>query len=307
MLRNPVLGYLDAAAKDQALVWALGMWHMLFSYVTHDSLVPGQEHWGIATAESPELSRWSAPVPWTDQLGGMASPDLVRAPDGTFVSTYDSPPGESGPAQAKLYYRTSADLVHWSAPEPLAPGLHPSPSVRLIDPALAWTPHGLVLAYKVGTTDQDQALEIAWSEGGSLGGPWSVVGRPDIRLYSDTVENYELVGVGHRWDLVATSNRFDQPWMFTLAGDPEVPSSWLHWVDGHELRVPSESWNTGSGAVGSGYEHANSAFLCVDPVDGYDYLTYAGSSELTHFGGWGHAEIGIARSRDLVHWSVPPG
>jgi hypothetical protein len=99
---------------------------------------------------------------------------------------------------------------------------------------------------------------------------------------------------------------FDQPWFFTLAGKPTNPQSWLHWVDGRELRVPSQEWNTGSGISSVSFEHANSAFICQDSVSGYTYLTYAGSKELTQFGGWGHADIGVARSRDLVHWSVPP-
>ena len=34
-------------------------------------------------------------------------------------------------------------------------------------------------------------------------------------------------------------------------------------------------------------------------------IIYAGSTELTQFGGWGHARIGVARSTDLVHWQVP--
>jgi hypothetical protein len=236
----------------------------------------------------------------------MASPDVVRSPSGTFVSTYDSPPGESGPTQAKLFYRTSSDLVHWSPPHPLAPTLHPSPAVRMIDPALAWTGNGLILAYKVGTTSQSQAFEIAWSESGSLSGPWKVIGRPDIEIYNDTVENYELLAVNGAWHLVATSNSLDQPWIFTLSGSPANPSSWLHWVDGYELQVPSDSWNTGKGLSSVNFEHANSAFLCQNTSDGYEYLTYAGSKELSQFGGWGHAKIGIARSTDLEHWTVPP-
>ena len=306
-LHNPVLSYPDAAVKDQALVWDRGAWHAVFSYVTNDAPVPGQEHWGIATAESPDLRRWSAPAPWSEQPGGMASPDVVRAPDGTFVATYDSPPNETGATQAKLFYRTSADLVHWSGPHPLARSLHPAGDARMIDPALAWTGNGVILAYKLGGTSTAQAFEIAWSRSGSLRGPWTAVGRPAIRAYGDTFENYELLAVGGTWRLVATSNSFDQPWIFTLAGDPETPSSWLHWRDGRELEVPSEAWDTGTGISSVGYEHANSAFLCRDSTDGYDYLTYAGSQELTRFGGWGHAEIGVARSRDLVHWSVPPG
>ena len=235
----------------------------------------------------------------------MASPDIVRAPDGTYVATYDSPPGESGTVQAKLFYRTSRDLAHWSSPHALAPRLYPSASVRMIDPALAWTPTGLMLGYKVGTTSQPQAFEIARSPSGSLAGPWQVVGRPAIDLYGDTVENYEFLTIGGVWHLVATSNTLDQPWLFTLAGDPDTPTSWLHWVDGYQLLVPAQAWNTGQGVSSVGYEHANSAFLCQDGPT--YYLTYAGSTDLISFGGWGHAAIGIARSTDLVHWQAPPG
>jgi hypothetical protein len=305
-LRNPILAYPNAAVKDQALIWADGAWHMLFSYVTNDTTIAGREHWGIAASQSSDLRYWSAPVPWSEQPGGMASPDVVRLPSGTFVSTYDSPPGESGPTQAKLYYRTSSDFVHWSLPYPLAANLYPSPAVRMIDPALAWNGRDLILAYKVGTTSQSQSIEMAWSNSGSLSGPWKVIGRPDIKIYDDTVENYELLQLNRTWHLVATSNTLDQPWIFTLSGLPANPNSWLHWVNGYELKVPSETWNTGSGLSSANYEHANSAFICQDTFDGYTYLTYAGSQELTRFGGWGHAKIGIARSKDLEHWTVPP-
>jgi len=303
-LRNPVLGLPHAAVKDQALIWAAGRWHLVFSYVTNGSLAPNAPRWDIATAQSTDLVHWSAPRPWSEQPGGMASPDVVRAPDGTFVVTYDSPPGENGPVQAKLFYRTSRDLEHWSTPHRLAQGLYPS-STRLIDPALAWTKHGVMLAYKVGTTSQQQAFEVARTASGSLTGPWHVVGRPDVSLYGDTVENYELLTVAGVWHLVATSNTLDQPWIFTLAGSPDVPADWLHWVDGAQLQVPAEAWNTGAGISSVGFEHANSAFVCQD--GGTYYLTYAGSTDLSSYGGWGHAAIGVARSSDLVHWQVPPG
>jgi hypothetical protein len=304
-LHNPVLSLLHQGVKDQALIWAAGKWHMLFSLVSNATATADAQRWQIATAESTDLVHWSKPVPWSAQPGGMASPDVVRAPNGTYVATYDSPPGESGGKQAKLFDRTSRDLVHWSGPHPLAPHLYPASSVRMIDPALAWTPSGLMLGYKVGTTAQAQTFEVARSPGGSLAGPWEVVGRPDISLYGDTVENYEFLTLGGTWHLVATSNTLDQPWLFTLGGDPAEPASWLHWVDGYQLQVPAQSWNTGPGISSVGYEHANSAFACQDGAT--TYLTYAGSTDLTSFGGWGHAAIGIVRSTDLVHWQVPPG
>ena len=133
------------------------------------------------------------------------------------------------------------------------------------------------------------------------------MGRPDIVVYNDTVENYEFVTVDGAWHLVATSNTLDQPFIFTLGpGDPATPSTWLRWSPGRELSVPSQPFNSGTGISSVGFEHANSAFLCVGP-QGEDYLTYAGSTELTQFGGWGHARIGLARSSDLVNWQVPPG
>jgi hypothetical protein len=305
-LTDPVLREPDAGVKDQALIWADGRWHMLFSDVTDDAGLPGGVRWDIATSTSTDMVHWSSPRLWPPQRGviGVVSPDIVRSPTGTFVVTYDSGPGQVGGGEPKLYYRTSADLETWSAPHPLARSLDPTPTGRMIDPALAWTGHGLILGYKAGTTTQH--FEIAWSRSGSLAGPWVPVGRPDISLYGDTVENYEFLTIGGRWHLAATSNTFDQPWLFALSGDPATPRSWLHWTGGAELQIPAQHWNTGPGISSVTYEHANSVFLCdAKAADGYYYATYAGSDELTAFDGWGHAEIGIARSTDLVHWQVP--
>ncbi|HXQ76258.1 MAG TPA: hypothetical protein VN791_07155 [Acidimicrobiales bacterium] len=309
-LTNPVLSEPHAGVKDQALIWARGRWHMLFSDVTDDAHLPGGVRWGIGTSTSTDLVHWSPPVLWPRQRGviGVVSPDIVRSPTGTFVVTYDSGPGEVGGGQAKLYYRTSADLRTWSAPHQLAPSLHPAPAQRMIDPALAWTGHGLILGYKDGppTTTGAQHFEIAWSRSGSVAGPWVSVGRPDISLYGDTVENLEFLTLDGRWALVATSNTFDQPWLFSLVGNPGDPASWLHWTAGSELQIPARAWDSGPGLSSVNYERANSVFLCdARAADGYYYATYAGSTELTAFDGWGHARIGIARSTDLVHWQVP--
>ena len=305
---NPIVAYPEAAAKDEALIWAGGRWHMLFSYVTDDPGAPGGVSWNIATATSPNLADWSAPSPWPRQAGveGVASPDVTRSPSSGFVVTYQSDPGEAGGHQDRLYDRTSPDLVHFSAARPLAHGLARAPGDRMIDGALAWTGHGVILGYKSGVADGSQALEIAWSPSGSLDGPWTAVGRPNISVYDDTVENYEFLTVGGHWDLVATSNQLDQPWLFELTGDPTTATGWLEWSAGTQLTVPGAPWDTGTGISSVGFEHANSAFLCdAHSFDGYYYLVYAGSSELSRFGGWGHAEIGVVRSTDLVHWQLP--
>jgi hypothetical protein len=307
-LENPILSSSSAGEKDEDLLWFGGEWHMLFSYVRYDRAAPGGVYWDIASATSTDLVHWSEPAAWPPQRGtlGVASPEVVSDPEGGFVVTYQSDPGQSDRAQSRLWYRTSPDLVTWSAPHPLAQNLAPEPQDRMIDGSLAWTGRGLVLGYKAGVVGSEQAFEIAWSADGSLNGPWRYVGKPDIVVNGGTVERDEFLTVAGTWRLVATSNELDQPWVFELAGNPDDPRGWLDWIDGHELEVPKAQWDSGPGISSIGFEWANSAFLCNDSAaGGYYYLLYSGSSELTAFDGWGHAKIGIARSRNLVDWQVP--
>jgi hypothetical protein len=293
-LRNPILSYRNHGVKDQALQWSAGEWHMLFSEMSATA-APPHVRWDVAIAHSPDLRHWSGP---TVIARNAASPDIVRDPTGRFVVTYQTVSGQ-------LEYRisTSSALSAWSPARPLAPGL----AARMIDAALAFTGHGVILGFKAGTSAQHQHFEIAWAP--SLSGQFRLVGQPDIVVYGDTVENYEFLTVDGTWHLVATSNILDQPYLFALGpGDPTVPTTWLHWTAGTQLMVPSEGFNSAPGISSVAYEHANSAFLCVGPA-GEDYLTYAASTELTAYGGWGHARIGIARSSDgdLTTWAVPPG
>jgi hypothetical protein len=126
-------------------------------------------------------------------------------------------------------------------------------------------------------------------------------------VYGDTIENYQFVHLNRRWQLLATSNQFDRPYLFQLAGDPRDPRGWLRWSTGQLLQIPREGWNRGRGVTGVSYEHANCAFV-VDrqPIGGYVYLVYADAPELSAFAGSGHDQLAIARSTDLRHWSVPP-
>jgi hypothetical protein len=294
-LHNPVLSYSDVGVKDQALQWSGSAWHMLFSEMV---ATKGRSavQFNVAEATSANLVHWTAPhVIATD----AASPDIVRDPAGQFVVTYQSERSQSAGNQLEYRVARSDSLAHWSTAHPLAPGLAP----RMIDPALAFTGHGVILGFKAGTSSQH--FEIAWAP--ALGGTFHLVGQPDITLYGDTVENYEFLTVNGRWTLVATSNTLDEPFVFTLGpGNPGAASTWLTWSAGRQLMVPDQPFDTASKGVNSvTYEHDNSAFLCVGPA-GQDFLTYAASTELTAFGGWGHARIGIARSSDLVTWQVPP-
>ena len=303
-LRNPILSYSSSGIRDIGVRARGGQWNLFFTSVVGDAPT-----WHIASAQSRDLTSWTAPTVWPRQAGvaGVASPDVTRRPDGTYVSTYESNPKEtSPPGEDKLYYRTSSNLVRWSAPHRLMAAIHSSPAERLIDPALAWTPHGLFLGYKFGLKDGRQHFEIAWSSSGRLEGPWESQGRPDISVYGDTIENYQFLEIDGVWHLLATTNTLDRPWLFSLVGDPTVAANWVHWSSGREMQVPAEGWNHAPGIPSVDYEQANSAYLCdARRIDGHFYLLYVGANELHTYGGWGHTSLGIARSTDLVTWEVP--
>jgi hypothetical protein len=305
-LQNPLFGEPEHAVKDPALVAVNGGWVLLFSQVdTHGS-------WRVGIARSHDLTEWTAApaLPRDPTTEGEASPDVVREPNGTFVVTYQSFVHDRAGGQAKLYARTTTDFTTFSAPIRLLANVLAAPADRLIDPALVYSPAGLLLGFKVGTTDAGsvQHFEIARSATGTLAGPWTVIGRPDISVYGDTVENYEFLTVGGKPALLATSNVLDRPQLFRLAGAPGLASGWLHWSPAREVVVPQESWNPGKGVSGSDFEHANCAFLIGGgaQIGGYSYLVYGDSPSLTTFGGAGHAQFGLVRSTDLIHWSVPP-
>jgi hypothetical protein len=305
-LHNPVYSEPDHAVKDPALVAVDGGWVMLFSQEdTHGT-------WRVGVARSRDLSSWtaSAPLPHDPTTEGEASPDVVREPDGTFVVTYQSFAHDRAGDQPKLYARTTTDFTTFSAPIRLLDNVLDAPADRLIDPALVYSPAGLLLGFKVGTTAPGSAqhFELARSTTGTLTGPWKVIGRPDITVYGDTIENYEFLDIGGKHALLATSNNLDRPELFQLSGKPIDPNGWLQWSAARELTVPQESWNPGNGVTGATFEHANCAYLVggATKLGGFYYLVYGDSADLSTFNGAGHAQFGLARSSDLVHWSVPP-
>jgi len=277
-LHNPMLRDPAHAVKDAAIVFANGRWWALFSSVDTAGT------WRIGIASSADLRQWSkiTMMPHDPTVEGEASPDVVRAPGGRFVITYQSYAHDRPGAGPKLYYRTTGDFERFSAARPLGRALHPAASDRMIDPAVAWTPAGLLLGYKVG--GETQHFEIARSASGSLDGPWTLVGRPDIAVFGDTIENYQFLHLRSRWQLLATSNILDRPYLFDLAGDPKTPAGWLHWSTGRELQIPTESWNAGKGATGGTYEHANCAFVVNrEALGGYYYLVYSDSPNVVLF------------------------
>lgn len=291
-LRNPLLGYPDAAIKDAFLVRHEGIFRLGYSLIRDDPF-----RFRLGFASSTDLVTFQ-PAPTLDQpeTGGLASPTVVRAPDGRFVMTYNSHTRDVGTALNKLYLRTSSDLQVWSEPTRLHIDGADADDDRLIDAALAFTDHGAFLLFK-----REQRPQIAHSPSGAPEGPWKLLGA----IEPDNLENLQALRIDGRWHLLGTSLPLvHRPMLYRLDGDEADPAAWRSWTPVRELEIPEQSWNRGPTIA---YERANAAYL-VDarPTDGFFYLLYAGSTEVKSFEGRGHASLGLARSPDLITWDVPP-
>jgi hypothetical protein len=287
-VRNPVLGYDEAAIKDAFMIRHEGRWFFGYSEIHDDPL-----RFRLGFAGSADLQTFdrgeSIDQPET---GGLASTSVVRAPDGRFVMTYNSHTHDVGAASSKLYYRTSSDLRAWSPPARIHVEGADADADRLIDGALAFAKSGAYLFFK-----RDQTATVAHAKSGSIEGPWTLLG--DVR--PNMLENYQPIEIDGRWHMLATTiPLLHRPALHRLDGDEMDPQSFRTWTLVRELAIEEQSWNTGSPFT---YERDNAAFLADDRASsGFFYLLYAGSTEIDTFGGRGHARLGLARSRDLVTW-----
>jgi hypothetical protein len=313
-LRNPVLALPDQALKDQALVYGDG-WFRLFSSVRFRAGDPGaatEPRWFYRTRD---FIDWEPFVGHPELNGpgvGPGSPDVTRLDD-TWRMTFQSRPAAStDPDDREIFLSTSTDLDTWTPPVQLTSDL--IADAPIIDGALAWDGSRFVLGFKDRVR---QTFQVARALGADLAGGFAppeqaVAGKDDP--VAGFAENYQFTKVDDVWRLVATGRDPDpyrcanqifaiytcshEPFIYTLSGPPGEFTSWTRWMRKRWLRVPFEAWNQ--------VMHANTGFLSDRREhDGFFYLSYAGAADGDQFDRRGHGKIGLARSRDLVHWRVP--
>lgn len=293
-MKNPVLAFPDHAVKDAyAIRDDDGGWHLGFSYIADD---PFRFRVGTARASPAFEDVTLGDVYDDDRVGGLASPTVVRAPDGRYVMTYNSHTVDVDGTANKVYFRTSNDLVTWSDGTRIVIEGANGPDDRVIDGALAFTDDaGAFLFFKL-----EQAANVAHAPTGAIEGPWTLLGE----IEPLNLENCQPILIDDVWHLLGTTIPIDhRAVLHRLEGDPSDPQAWRTWSAVRELVVPAEEWNRGPFP---GSEKSNAAFLIDErDVDGFFYLLYAGSTELATFEGRGHAKLGLARSEDLEIWHVP--
>lgn len=307
-LHNPVLSYPHWSVKDAAMAYRHGTFYIFFSAFYPDR---GQLRSHVVEVSTTDFKRFSSPIfnidGQKDGWIGMCSPDVQRL-DGKFVVTFNSWGDKPGKPN-QLFYMTSDDLLHWSARKTLALNLTQVGNQRVIDAALAWADGGYYLMYKEQTPGIHARPRIAFSP--ALDRPFHYVGNgipvllmKDGKDNGDFHENYEFIAAQGQWYLLTTDYlhnhrnplKYDvqAPYLYQL----EPGSNWLQWTLGYTLDVPGENFNRES--------IANAAALYDwRKYDGYYYLIYAGRNDGVTYARRGWNRLALARSKDLVHWSIP--
>jgi hypothetical protein len=307
-LKNPVLSYPNWSIKDAAMAYRKGMFYVFFS-VFYPKRGPVRCH--VVEVSTADFRHYSRPILDFDgeREGwiGMCSPDVQRL-YGKYVMTFNSWGDKQGKPN-QLFYMTTDDLLHWSHRMPLASNLTQVGDQRVIDAALAQADGGYYLIYKEQTRGIHSRPRMAFST--SLDGPFQYVGDGIVSLLMKDGrddgffhENFEMIQTNSRWYILTTDylhNRLNPikydvqaPYFYAL----ESGSNWLEWIRGYTFDVPQEKFNT------DGIANA-SALYDWRGYDGYYYLIYAGRNEGHTYARRGWNQIGLARSKDLVQWSVP--
>jgi len=308
VLRNPVLGFDDRRLKDQAIGYADGWFHVFASvgFADDDPEAETKERSFYRTRDFQTFEPFR-----DDDLNApgqrVDSPDLVQIDD-VWHMVFQRPDPDL-PENGRLALSTSADLRDWGPPIDLVPGILPDQSI--IDGALARRGDHYFLGFKWRAPQQ---FHVTRSETMALDQRWLPAERalaPVDHFFRGFAENYQFVDIDGALRMIATArdpeglrcpNFFTcshEPFIYELAsGDGDDLTDWRLWRRKTQLAIPYEDWNP--------VMHANTGFLDDwRGGDGFFYLSYAGSLDSDSFQGRGHGKIGLARSRDLVHWRLP--
>jgi hypothetical protein len=301
-LKNPILSYPQWSIKDAAMAYRDGTFYLFFSaFYPRDAGTISH----VVEVSTRDFKHFSQPIMnfdgTEDGWKGMCSPD-VQLLNGQYVMTFNSWGDKTGRPN-ELFYMTSPDLVHWSKRRSVA--LNLTEGKRAIDAAFAVAEGGYFLIWKEGVEGR-MLPRLAFAK--SLDGPFAYVGDglPSL-LWADGRdiswdppsfhENFEFMQTDGQWYLLATDHGTLKgplgPYLYKLEPD----SRWHKWVGGYRLDVPQEAFNT--------VDRDNAAAIYDwRQYDGYYYLIYAGVTERDTFAKRGWNRLGLARSKDLIHWSA---
>lgn len=294
-LRNPILQRDDRMLKNQSLVFHDG-WFWVFTGQRFEPDFGGdRRQWIFRTRDFLDYELFRDP-----DLPSYFG-DIGRIGDTWHLTTNGN--GPSG--RLEVLMATSPDLVDWTPKSSITPFLWPVP---VIDGALTKRDgyHFTIWKDRV-----QQVPYVTRSVDPELDGRWLPPVAALADGFAEALHFLEIDGVQR---IVATARDPDpdrcpgtpyfiytcdhEPHLYSLPAATQDLDSWVDWERKTWLRVPYESWNT--------ITHANSGHLADwREHDGFFYLSYSGSDDGDSFELRGHGKLGLARSRDLIHWRTP--
>ena len=112
-------------------------------------------------------------------------------------------------------------------------------------------------------------------------------------------ENYQFLHIDGKWYLLSSDYNPKVTTLYEMEGEGSEDGHWQKWVNGYDLDIPTESFNT---------DHIANAPFIADwrQYDGYFYILYAGRTHQKSHAGRGDNKLALARSKELVRWEIPP-
>lgn len=283
-IRNPVLAHDFWCLKDPCVAFRDGKFHLFCS-----AFSPGSRLQTLHVTTT-DFVTFSHPVfLWGEGDNGRGSPDLAFI-DGVYYLTYqsfDPRPGHDR-TNTKCLCAMSEDLVNWDKKDiEIARNLNVDQ--RAIDPAIAKWNDRYYCFFK-----QWQQPLLASTKNIEDPDGWELLGRLDA---PESTENGQFILIDDIWNLIVEAP--GQIRVYQLNGDKNNHADWAHWHHAHTIQLPFRE--------GFNHIHPGGAAYIADWrfMDGYFYAFYHVKFDPDARRNMGH-HLGIARSRDMLHWELPP-
>ena len=309
-LENPVLEYENWSIKDYAAAYRDGTFYVFYSAFYEDR---GKTRSHVVEVTTKDWKTFSEPILHVDGREdgwtGMCSPNLTEA-HGKYYLTFNSW-GKKHPNEGTndLFYMESEDLVNWSPYKRIAAEY--TKDKTCIDVCILYENGKFYLFWKddylMGDDFRFKKTRLAVAD--NIDGPYELVGTGYPSLLMDYTrengqhhENYCVFKSDGVWHMLTSD--YGGPmrrgvWLYQLLGHPAADYSYLTWGNGYAFNLKRGDWNPDDKANAS-------AIYDWREHDGYFYLLFAGSKDEDasgyEYAGRGWNRLGLARSRDLVHW-----
>ena len=331
LLRNPIYFKEGWSVKDACMVTRNDIFFIFFSAFYHER---GRERSHIIGIKTRDWKVFSEPFLELDGRDGgwtgMCSPNITSVQHGNnqieYYMTFNSW-GHKHPNGGKnsLFGMKSVDLEHWTKIFPI--GRNINSTIPKIDIAVHPANGKFYLIWKEMAPNRNNwkvklkksllrnkkerfayRKSRRWTMVGTtrdLAGDIDLIDGGRARFYMEDgqeskkiQENYQMLHIDGYWYLLSSDYSPKVASLYRMEKDGTRDEHWLTWINGYDLDIPIESFNT---------NHVANAPYIADwrRFDGHFYIIYAGRKENNSHAGRGNNKLGLARSDDLIHWEVP--